>query len=435
MTYTKFGTFLEEKNVQIMNENVDRIVESIIESSIPFEVFYTECLLPILTESQTEDPNELLSEVESWFQRNMPTFSRMFGGSKQEAPNPEEEAAAKNQAFNQKHSNTFDKIKKMFIDGLKKTATEMQGNVSRYPNAKMLVTAIQSLVQNAAKATQGYQFKQGSSDEFYNKFQANQAQAGQQKAILGALQSGNAQALLKMPDDQIIKAFEQQPQMKKLTQFAKDINQQIQRTSDPAQKANLQSQLRRVMKSIEQQPQMRQQLTQLAKNINQQIQVASDPAQKANLQSQLRRVMNLTKFGMGSEFVQSAAKGQAQRDQFTKMYNDRAAQAQAQVKANAEAKERQAFDDQMFDQLMKNPNPERRPKSEEELQFELDRLWKLEQKKRAKTATGSTSVTGGPQPIPSPSGTSSPRPIIKDSTCHQDDMLIESLIRCTGIGK
>lgn len=392
MTYTKFGTFLERKNVQTMNVNVDRIVESIIESNIPFETFYTECLLPILTESQTEDPNELLSEVESWFQRNMPTFSRMFGGSKQEAPaapNPEEEAAARNQAFNQKHSNTFDKIKNMFINGLKKAATEMQGNVSRYPNAKMLVTAIQALVQNAAKATQGYQFKQGSSDGFYDKFQANQAQAGQQKAILGALQSGNAQALLKMPDDQIIKA-------------------------------------------VEQQPQMRQQLTQLAKNINQQIQGASDPAQKANLQSQLRRVMNLTKFGMGSEFVQGAAKGQTQRDQLTKMTNDRAAQAQAQAKANAEAKERQAFDDQMFDQLMKNPNPERRPKTEEELQFELDRLWKLEQKKRARTAAGSTSVTGGPQPIPSPSGASSPVTMNKESTSHQDDLLIESLIRCTG---
>lgn len=382
MAYKTFANFCEIQKTQSINENIDKMVQSIIESGIPFDVFYNECFLPFLMETHTDDPFELIVEADNWFQRNMPTFSKMFGmGPKAPTgPSPEEqEATAKNQAFQQKHADTFKKVKAMFINGLLKTTKELQNNVLRYPNANLLVTALENLARNAGKATQSYEFTQGTSD-FYDKFKQNQQTTGQQNAITSAIASGDTQKLLSMPKQQIISA-------------------------------------------IRGQPQMRQQLTQLAKNINQQIQGTSDPAQKQNLQNQLRTVMDLTKQGLGSEFTQSAARGQAQRGQLDKIFNDRNAQAQ-------EAKEREEFDSQMFDKLMANPDASRRPQDEEELKFELDRLWQQEKKRRA--ASGS-SVRGGSSPVPTaPVGS---KPMSYENTLNQQDMLIESLIRCTGSRK
>lgn len=395
MSYKTFSNFCEIQKRQSINENIDKVILYIIESQIPFNTFYNECFLPFLMETYTDDPLELMVEADNWFQRNMPTFSKMFGmnsktaaGPSPAGPSPEEqEAMAKKQAFQQKHGDTFNKVKAMFIDGLRKTTKELQNNVSKYPNAKMLVTALENLARNARKATQSFEFEQGTSG-FYDVFKSNQQTTGQQNAITSALASGDIQKLMRMPDQQIISA-------------------------------------------IEGQPEMRQQLTTLARNINQQIQNASDPTQKQNLQSQLRRVINLTKYGMGAEFVQSAAKGKAQRDQLDQMVNNRNAQAQARAQAAQEAKERQAFDNQSYDKLIALP-PNRQPQTDEELEFELDRLWQQEKKRRAKAASGS-SVRGGPNPISTPPVGS--KTMSYENTLSQQDMLIESLIRCTGSRK
>lgn len=390
MAYKTFANFCEIQKTQSINENIDKMVQSIIESGIPFDVFYNECFLPFLMETHTDDPFELIVEADNWFQRNMPTFSKMFGmGPKAPTgPSPEEqEAIAKNQAFQQKHGDTFKKVKAMFINGLLKTTKELQNNVLRYPNANLLVTALENLARNAGKATQSYEFQQGTND-FYDKFKQSQQTTGQQNAITSAIASGDTQKLLRMPDEQIISA-------------------------------------------IEGQPQMRQQLTQLAKNINQQIQDTSDPAQKQNLQNQLRRVMNLTKYGMGAEFTQSAARGQAQRSQLDKVVNDRNAQAQARTQAAQEAKEREEFDSLMYDKLLANPDASRRPQDWEEVQHELDRLW--QEKKRRERAASRSSVRGGSSPVPTaPVGS---KPMSFENTLNQQDMLIESLIRCTGSRK
>lgn len=211
-------------------------------------------------------------------------LGKMFGfggGNQQAAPSPmspgmqagldamnNNQADAQKQkqmaAFNQKHGDTFTKVKNDFVQAMQGAAKQVQQKYARMPNAKMIVTAVEALARNAASSAMKFQFKPGggqAADQFFQGFQ----QQGQQQAIMQAVQSGNIDQLLSMPGDMIANAIEGQPQMK-------------------------------------------QQLQQAAMKLNKDIQAAGDPATKQQLQGKLKKLMGVIKHGMGAEYVQGTKK-------------------------------------------------------------------------------------------------------------------------------
>lgn len=168
MAYTTFEHFVEKTNNRLVNENVDKIVGTIVESKIPFDVFYTECLLPVLLESNSSDPLELISEVGNWLQRNMTRIGDFFRGGPKEAPVDQnlikqqgdlEDQKNRIQKFRQDNKDVFDRAKLMLVQSLKKIKDDMLKDVAFDPRAKMLVPALDQLVNVTANAIKNHQFE------------------------------------------------------------------------------------------------------------------------------------------------------------------------------------------------------------------------------------------------------------------------------------